>query len=94
MNTPHERLSGQTSRRLRAGELILRGFDNDEIMEILEVSLSSLQRWRRKVESEGLHALARKPGSGRSSDLTPDQHAELETIILQGAVATGYLTDR
>jgi transposase len=94
MSTPHGRLSRQAATRLQAGELILRGFDNDEIIDILDVSLSSLKRWRPKVESEGLHALARKSGSGRSADLTPNQLVELKTIIEQGAVAAGYLTDR
>ena len=50
-------LSRQAAIRLRAGDLLLRGFDNEEIMEILEVSLSSVQRWRKKVESVGLTAI-------------------------------------
>ena len=94
MTTPHGRISEQARRRFQAGELILRGFDNDEIIEILGVSLSSLKRWRPKVECDGLHALARNPGSGRSAELTPQQRDELKTIILQGAKSAGYFTDR
>jgi transposase len=74
--------------------LILRGFDNAEIMEILEVSLSSVQRWRKKVESKGLAALARKPGSGSEAELSPEQFDELKTILDKGAIASGYPTDR
>jgi putative transposase len=94
MSTIHGRLSRQAAVRLQAGELILRGFDNDEIIDILDVSLSSLKRWRPKVESEGLHVLARKSGSGRSSELSTKQRDELTAIIQQGAVAAGYQTDR
>ena len=94
MNIKHGSLSHQSRRRLAAGELILRGFGNDEIVDILEVSLSSVKRWRQQVESDGLHALARKSGSGRSSELTPEQLQELKTIILAGARAAGYMTDR
>jgi len=42
-------LSRQAAVRIQVGDLILRGFDNEEIMEILEVSLSSVQRWHKKV---------------------------------------------
>jgi transposase len=94
MSTPHGRLSRQAAIRLQAGELILRDFNNDEIMEILDVSLSSLKRWRKNVEREGLHALARKSGSGRHTELTAEQLTELKSIIEQGALAAGYLTDR
>ena len=38
-------LSHQARIRLQGGDLIERGFDNEEIMEILEVSLSSV-RWK------------------------------------------------
>jgi transposase len=93
MSTPHGRLSRQATVRLQAGELILRDFDNEEIADILDVSLSSLKRWRKKVESDGLAALARKSGSGRPAELTQDQFSELKTIILQGAKSSGYLTD-
>jgi len=87
-------LSRQATVRLRAGDLIERGFDNEEIVEILEVSLSSVKRWRQKVEQGGLAALARKHGSGQFSALTPEQLAELKDIILKGARAAGYPTDR
>ena len=79
---------------MQAGDLIFRGFDNEEIMEFLEVSLSSVQRWRKKVESNGLTALARKHGSGSESALSPQQLDELTTILDKGAIAAGYPTDR
>ena len=87
-------LSRQAAVRIRGGDLILRGFDNEEIMEILGVSLSSVQRWRKQVESKGLAALTRKPGSGSESELSPEQLDELKTIIDKGAIASGSQTER
>jgi transposase len=60
MGNKQGRLSQQATTRLRAGDLIERGFNNEEIMEILEVSLSSVQRWRKKVNEGGIQALARQ----------------------------------
>jgi transposase len=94
MSTQHGSLSRQAAVRYRAGDLLLRGFDNEEIMEILEVSLSCVQRWRKKVESEGLSALARKHGSGSEAELSPTQLDELKTILGKGAIASGYQTER
>jgi transposase len=94
MTTTQQPLSRQATVRLQAGELILRGFDNDEIIDILEVSLSAVKQWRRLVKNGGLQALTRKPGSGRDSELTTEQLAELKTIIQQDAREHGYLTDR
>ena len=94
MSTTHGRLSRQAAIRLQGGELILRGFDNDEIVDILDVSRSSVERWRKKIESEGLRGLARKAGSGRSSELSPEQLQELKAVVGQGAKSSGYLTDR
>jgi transposase len=94
MSTQQGSLSRQAAVRYQAGDLILRDFDNDEIMEILEVSLSSVKRWRKKVESEGLTALARKPGSGSESELSPEQLDELKILLTNGAIAAGYPTDR
>jgi transposase len=87
-------ISRQARTRLQGGDLIERGFDNEEIMAILEVSLSSVQRWRKKVEEKGLHALTRKHGTGQTCRLSKEQLDELKTIIHCGAVAAGYLTDR
>ena len=94
MSVKQGRLSRQESIRLQAGDLIERGFSNEEIMEFLEVSLSSVQRWRRKVNESGIRSLSRQAGSGKPSSLTPEQLEELKTIITQGARSFGYLTDR
>jgi len=74
--------------------LIERGFDNDDIVEILEVSLTSVKRWRKKVKNGGLAALARKHGTGQFSALSKEQLKELKDIILKGAIVAGYPVDR
>ena len=94
MSTKHGSLSNQSRRRLAAGELILRGFGNDEIVDILEVSLSSVKRWRKQVESDGLHALARKSQPGCPKKLDDAKRQELKTIILAGAKASGSMVGR
>jgi len=67
---------------------------NEEILEIFEVLLASVQRWRKKVDNEGLHALARHAGTGREPKFSPKQFEELKTPLTQGALAAGCLTDR
>jgi len=94
MSTPHGRISEQARRRAFAGELILRGFDNDTIVDVAEVSLSSVKRWRAKIQSDGLQGLARKPHSLCHSKIDDEQKNELKAIILKGAKAAGYFTDR
>lgn len=94
MINKHIKLSEQARRRLMAGDLILRGFDNDEIIDILGISLSSVKRWRRKVTEGGLHTLARKSQTGCPKKLDDAKRRELKRIILKGARAAGYLVDR
>jgi transposase len=96
MSTKQGSLSSQSSVRLLGGGLILRGYDNEEIADILEVSPSTVQRWRKKlrVHKDDLTCLARQKGSGRSSTLTDEQKQQLKDIILKGALAAGYPTER
>ena len=96
MSTKQGSLSLQASVRLRGGTLILKGYDNEEIADILDVSLSSVKNWRRKLREHGddLSCLVRKKGSGRPGTLTDEQKHELKQIILGRATAAGYPTER
>jgi len=94
METTHGRISAQARRHFLAGDLIERGFDNDEIVDITGASLTSVKRWRTKIQSEGLAGLARQPQSGRPVKLDAIYKAELKTILEGGAIAAGYLSDR
>lgn len=89
-------MSPQSIKRLQAGELILKGFDNDEIVDILDVSFSSVKRWRKKIDAGqgALTALLRKKGSGRIPRLDDEQQQRLRDTILAGAVKAGYASER
>ena len=75
------------------GEMILQGKDNDEIREILGVSVTSLNRWRRAVEKGGLDALKSKPHPGRKPRLNAKQKRQLVEILLAGPRKAGYQND-
>jgi len=74
--------------------MILNGATNDDIIDALEVSLSSVKRWRKKVDKQGLEGLVRKPGSGRRCRLAPIQKRKLKNLLRKGARACGYNRDR
>jgi transposase len=78
------------SRRLLAGQLILDGRDNGEVLEIFGVSESSVKRWRRAVEKGGLDALKAKPHPGRKPRLNAKQKRQLVEILLAGPRKAGY----
>ena len=84
----------QAIRRLQGGELLENGYDLDEVVEITGASLSSVKRWKKKINEGGIPALVRKPNSGRKSSLTPEQFDELKQIVKAGAVASGFSNER
>ena len=96
MSTAHGSLSSQAATRLQGGQLILKGYDNDAIVDIAEVSVSSVKNWRRKLkQSNGeLQSLARQKGSGRHAKLNDVQKQKLKDIVLDGAVAAGFPDER
>ena len=96
MSMKHGSLSFQECKRLQSGELILRGYDNDEIADIVEVSVSAVRKWRKKLKDNGgdISVLHRKAGSGKPSTLNEEQKQQLKAIILGGAIKAGYSTDR
>jgi len=96
MSTKHGSLSFQELKRLQGGELILDGYDNDEIAEIVKVSISAVQKWRKKLgaHDEDITCLCRKQGSGPPSLLTDEQKEQLKHILLDGAIKAGYPIER
>ena len=96
MSTKHGSLSPQASKRLLGGELILKGYDNATISDIVEVTPRTVSNWRKSLnEHDGdICVLARKQGSGQSSRLTAEQKQQLKEAILGGAVAAGYPCER
>jgi transposase len=95
MSKKYGSLSPQEIKRLQGGEMILDGYDNEEIAEILGVVPRTVQRWRQKLkEEDNIQALVRKEGSGHPSLLTDKQKQQLKKIILGGAVNAGYSDER
>jgi len=96
MSTKHGSLSPQAVKRLRGGELILKGYDNDTIADIVEVTPSAVQKWRKKLKehSDDLCCLIRKKGSGSHGKLTEEQKQQLKKMILDGALTYGYPSER
>jgi len=96
MSTTHDSLSSQALTRLQGGELILKGYDNDEIADICDVSPYTVQHWRKTLDEHhsDLCSLVRKKGSGRISQLSEEQKQQLKDIILAGAVQAGYSNER
>ena len=96
MNKKRGSISSQELKRLQAVELILKGYDNDEIADIVEVSVSAVRKWRKKLKdnSDDISVLYRKVGSGPRSTLNEEQQEQLKSIILGGAIAAGYENER
>ena len=96
MSTKHGSLSPQALKRLQGGELILKGYDNETIADIVEVTPRSVSNWRKALNEHNDHlcALVRKQGSGRTPRLTDKQKQQLKKIIIGGAVAAGYPNER
>ena len=76
--------------------MILKGYDNDTIADVVEVNVRTINRWRQRLkqQNDDLCALARKQGSGRIPRLNDEQKQQLKDLILAGAVAAGYPNER
>ena len=96
MSSKHGHLSGQARKRLQGGELILKGYDDAEIADFLDVKESTVWRWRKKLakNDNNLTCLIRKKGSGRPPRLSNHKKQRLREIILEGAVKAGYPAER
>jgi transposase len=88
MSTKHGSLSPHADKRLRGGELILKGYDNEPIADILEVPPSAVQKWRKKLKenADDICCLIRKKGSGSLGKLAEEQKQQLKKTILEGAL--------
>lgn len=86
----------QLEERRRRGAMLLRaGRDHPaEIARQLGVSRTTVSRWQQTLETRGLRGLQRRPHSGRPPRLDARQWERLAALLLRGAVAAGFDTER
>jgi transposase len=80
-------------RRRIAANLLGQKITLAEIAQLLDVSLSSVKRWKKAFQQGGLAALAPKRHPGPSSKLSLAQKRRLRQILLDGPIAAGFPTD-
>ena len=81
------------ARRRRAAEYFQARKSLRTVTRLLDVSLSSVKRWRRAWKAGGVEALAAQPHPGGVSKLSEEKKQELVAILLAGPLAAGYRTD-
>ena len=64
-----------------------------EVAGLLKVAPSSVSRWKQAVEAEGLDGLAARPHPGPAPRLSAEQKAQLQEVLLAGAVESGFASD-
>lgn len=80
-------------RRRIAGKLLRQGKGTREVARIVGASPSSVDRWKKAIEKDGLDGLKAKPHPGRKPRLREEQKQALEQILLEGPFAAGFATD-
>ncbi len=83
----------QEARRLAAGRLLLAGKKNVDVARALNGSPSSVRRWKKIVQRDGLDGLRTKPVAGRPPKLSKQQKKMLVRILVKGAQAAGFSSD-
>ena len=78
------------ARRRRAAEFFRERKPLAEIAQLVGASLSSVKRWKRAWLDGGVAALAAKPHPGPAPKLSWKQMQQLISIVLRGAVASGF----
>lgn len=79
-------------RRL-AVELLQDGTTQEQVAERLEVSLSSIKRWKQAFDRDGPAGLKPKPRKGPSRRLSDEQCERLCELIIAGPLVAGFETD-
>ena len=80
-------------RRQRAIALLQGGLSYRKVAQLLDCSLSSVERWHRSYEKNGIAGLKLKPVPGRPPKITQYQKRELLRYLRKGALVAGYPTE-
>jgi putative transposase len=82
-------------RRIQGGKLLSKGqLTQAQIARELGVSRMAVSQWAQQISCQGLKGLSRRRARGRSAKLNKAQQKELKRIILGGARAAGFPTER
>ena len=81
-------------RRLSAATELLGGLTQSKVASKYGVSRTTASRWARALNHNGVDGLRKRRATGRPSRLRPDQLAQLREIYNEGALASGFESDR
>ena len=88
---PHNRpTSWLEGRRLRAWELYEQGWKQTAIAAALGVTRGAVSQWIKRGKDGGRTALQHQPPPGAPARLTPEQRAQIPTLLAKGAPAYGF----
>jgi transposase len=76
-------------RRMIAVRMLQAGKGVREVSRLVGVSPTSVSRWKKVLQEQGVEGLRAKPHPGRPPRLTADQKQRLAEILRQGARAAG-----
>src|SRR5258708_427340 len=81
-------------RRLAAASELLGGLTQSKVAQKFGVSRTTASRWARALTHNGVDGLRKRRATGRPSRMRPDQLAQLREIYSEGAIASGFESDR
>lgn len=82
-------------RRLQGGKLLREGrLTKAEIAHELGVSRMAVSQWAERMKSDGMTGLSRRRALGQPTKLDKAKQKKLKQIILRGAQASGFPTER
>jgi|WetSurSiteA1Bulk_404760.scaffolds.fasta_scaffold53496_1 transposase len=77
-------------RRMQAWKLHEKGWKQKDIAEALGVTEGAVSQWFKKAKKQGVETLRHKSPPGATPKLSPEQMAQLPTLLEQGAEAFGF----
>lgn len=81
------------ARRMRAWELINRGWKQNQIAETLGVTPGAVSQWIKRARVDGKEALRSRKGGGPKPGLNSDQMRRLSKLLNRGAGTYGFSGD-
>jgi transposase len=82
------------TRRMSAANELAAGVRQSLVALKFGVSRTTASRWARALSNNGVDGLRKRRATGRPSRLRPEQLAQLAAIYNEGALASGFGTDR